>query len=405
MIQTIKNIFNSQFYAISLYARQAAGAIVLLLITRLLTVHEYGLLKSYEAIIIFCLMFANLGFSEYILVSAKNDIDEIKQKIVFFLHYALSIAILLGITGIFIPLESKLIFLLILISGFLDSTFFGLIFPYFQASKRFNVISWINIFYSVMTVLIAVVSFLFKVSLAKFLFMCVLLGFFNFLLCSFYAQMNYKTTIQNLKNIFSKVDVSIFSYMAVTLCWYLYNRLPSIFTSISVTKENAALYFAAFTIANIISVFITAQVQKIVPEMISADIDKIKQLIKNNLKLIIGVTVFVFLFFALCGKSLLGLLYGKEYYENAYPILLILILSNIFIGIAAIYGAYITASGNQNMKIRMQIEAIFITILVLAIFSKFGIYAATGAYFLSAVHIGIRYTLLTKKLIKKNFYN
>ena len=52
------------------------------------------------------------------------------------------------------------------------------------------------------------------------------------------------------------------------------------------------------------------------------------------------------------------------------------------------------------MKIRMQAEAIAFTVFSLLIFHKFGIYAATIAYFLSATHIGIRYVLTTKQLLR-----
>ena len=87
-----------------------------------------------------------------------------------------------------------------------------------------------------------------------------------------------------------------------------------------------------------------------------------------------GVNTLVFLFFVFCGKWLLFLLYGQEYYLKAYPLLLILTISNISIALAAIYGAYITASGNQHLKIRMQVEAIFIAIISLAILHKLVLY-------------------------------
>ena len=401
MLNKIINILKEQLYPISLYSRQIAGTIVLLFVTRLLSVHDYGLMRSYVAIVSFWLMFANLGFNEYILVSSKNVVREVQLKIGLFIINAILIATLIGIGGLLSPLESKLIFILVLLRTFLDGTFFGIMFPYYQASRRFNLISWINIFYSVMTIIIALISYLLHFSLAKFLFLGIILGLFNFIQCTFYAKINYCLVIRHLKDIFAKIDLSIFAYSGVTLCYYLYNKLPSVYSSLFVTKEDAALFFSAHAIASIIALLIAAQVSKIVPEMINATIDKVKKIINYNLKFILTINTVIFVFFIFFGKILLNLLYGKTYYMQAYPMLLILTFSNISIAIAAIYGAYITASGNQKMKIRMQIEAIFITIISLALFNKYGIYAATLAYFLSATHIGIRYVFVTRNLLKQ----
>ena len=399
MKDKLVKILKEQLYPISLYSRQIAGTVVLLLITRMLSVYDYGLFKSYGAIVGFWLMFANLGYQEYIVVSCQNVVKEVKLKIGLFIFNAIFITILIGIGGFLSPLEAKLIFLLVLIRSFLDGTFFAIMLPYYQATRKFNLISYINIFYSVMTIIIAVVSYLLHLSLAKFLILGIILGLFNFIQCSYYAKIDYLLVIKHLKQIIKKVDKSVFAYSGVTLCWYLYNQLPSVYASIYVSKEDAALYFSAFAISSIIGLLLAAQVQKIVPEFINTSIDKIKSVINYNLKFILIINGLIFGFFVIFGKWLLLFLYGKEYYMNAYPILLVLTFSNISIAIAAIYGAYITASGNQHIKIRMQIEAIIICIAILLLFHKFGIYSATLAYLLSATHIGIRYVLKTRKLL------
>ena len=400
MLNKLKEILKEQLYPISLYSRTISGTAVLLLITRMLSVYEFGIFKSYGAIIAFWLMFANPGYNEYILVSSQNIVRDVQLKIGLFIYNAIFIVFLIVIGGMLSPIEAKLIFILILIRTFFDGTFFGLMLPYYQASRKFNLISWINIFYSIMTILIAIISYLYHFSLVKFLILGILLGLFNFIQCSFYAKINYFLVIKHLKELLSKIDKSVFAYSGVSLCAYLYNQLPSVYSSIFIPKEEAALYFAAYTIANIIGLLLSAQVQKIVPEMIKSSVDKVKKIINYNLKFIISINSIVLIFFVVFGKHLLGLIYGKTYYMQAYPILLILTFANISIAIAAIYGAYITASGKQKIKIRMQVEAIIITIISLLIFFKLGIYAATIAYFLSATHIGIRYVFTTKKILK-----
>ena len=74
----IQKILKNNFYAISLYARQIAGTLVLFLIARYLTVYDYGLFSSYKNIATFILMFANMGFNEYILVSTKANVNNVR---------------------------------------------------------------------------------------------------------------------------------------------------------------------------------------------------------------------------------------------------------------------------------------------------------------------------------------
>ena len=195
------------------------------------------------------------------------------------------------------------------------------------------------------------------------------------------------------------IDKSIWAYICVTIAYFLYAQIPSLYVSTFLPKEEAALYFSAFTIAAVVGLLITAQVQKIMPDLINNSIENIKLILKNNLKIMLIITISVFLFMLLFGKFLLLALYGQNYYGNAYPILLILMLGNICVAEAAVYGAYITASGNQKKKIPIQLEATFFTIIGLAILHKFEIYGAALAFLFAAIYISYRYTTFTFKFL------
>ena len=93
MLGKVKNILNSQLYAISLYARQIAGTFILFVIAHYLSVYDYGLFSSYKNIAMFALLFANLGYSDYILVSSKANVKEVKLKISLFLFNAIVLSI------------------------------------------------------------------------------------------------------------------------------------------------------------------------------------------------------------------------------------------------------------------------------------------------------------------------
>ena len=380
----MKHFLKSQFYPLSLYARQIAGTIVILFLGRYLSVYEYGIFSSYKTLATFWLLFANIGYNEYILVSSQNIIREVRLKISLFIINAILVLLCIAIGSLFFHIESHFLFTLILLRTFFDSIFFAIALPYFQASKKFHIISCVNIFYSIAMILITLVSYKFNFSLTEFLTLNIGLGIFNFIQVSYYAKINYLLAFKYIKRLLNMLDKSIFAYIGVVLCSYLYMQIPSLYSSVFIKKEEAALYFSAFTIASIISLLIIAQVQKMVPEMIKASVDKIKLIIKSNMKFIICINLAIFIFFVFFGKFILKLLYNKEYYTNAYILLLILTLSNISIAIASIYGAYITASGNQHIKIKMQIEAILISIIILILLNKYGIYA-DDAWFRSSL--------------------
>ena len=189
--------------------------------------------------------------------------------------------------------------------------------------------------------------------------------------------------------------------MLVNICYILYVQTPSLFVSTYLDKEQAALFFSAFTIANIIMLLIGAQTQKAMPEFIDVKYADANKLIKKECLKVFICTFTIFLFFIIAGKFILKLLYSQDYYINAYLPLLILSMGNVCYGIGKIYVTFIMAKGQTNTIWKMQIEAIIICMVTLLLFHKFGIYAATLAYLLSATHIGFRYMLKTKQLLKE----
>lgn len=400
MLNKVKNIISNNLYPISLYARQIAGTLILFIIARYLSVYDFGLFSSYKNIATFCFMFANLDFSNYILVSSKANVKEVKLKISLFLLNAIFIGILIAIGSTFFNLDSHILFCLVVIRTFFDGTFFALILPYFQATKTFNTIAKINIVYAICISLIAIFSYIVKLSLYKFLLLNICLGLINFIQCSYFAKINYLLVLNHIKRFCQMVDKSIWAYIGVSIAYFLYAQIPSLYVSTFLTKEDAALYFSAFTIASVIGLLISAQVQKMMPDLINNSIENIKLILKKNLKIMLFITGGLFLFMLLFGKLILLLLYGQSYYGNAYPILLILMFGNICVAEAAVYGAYITASGNQKRKIPMQIEATAFTIIGLIILHKYGIYGAALSFLFAAIYISYRYTSFTLKMLK-----
>ena len=397
----ISKFITNNLYAFSLYTRQIAGTIVLFVIAHYLSVYDYGLFTSYKSIITFCFMLANMEYANYILVSSKVNIHEVKLKIALFLLNAIMIAFCIIFFSLFCKLDNHLLFTLIVIRTFFDSVFFALILPFFQAAKKFNTIAIINIIYSVCISIIAIISYIFKLSLIKFLLLNICLGFINFFQCSYYAKINYVLAINNIKRFVKMLDKSIFGYIGSTVSNYLYAETSSLYVATFFFILQAALYFSAGTIAMIVGLLSAAQTQKMLPELIKSDTKKTIEIIKKNLITVGGLLLIVLLFLLIFGKLVLKLLYGQDYYVNAYPILIMYFIANIFIANGAIFGVYLTAIDQQYIKIKMKVETTIITILGLIILHKYAIYGAVIALLISSIYVSARFTFVSLRFIRQ----
>ena len=401
----ISQFITNNLYAFSLYIRQIAGTVVLFVIAHYLSVYDYGLFTSYKSIITFCFMLANMEYANYILVSSQANVKEVKLKISLFLVNAILIGLLIAFISSFFKLESHLLFTLIIIRTFFDSVFFGLILPYFQATKTFNTIAKINIVYSFLIALIALISYIFKLSLIKFLLLNICLGVINFVQCSYFAKINYFLVVTYVKRFIKMLDKSILGYIGSTISDYLYAQTSSLYVATFLPKEQAALYFSANTIAMVVGLLSAAQTQKMLPELIKSDTKKTIEIIKKNLITVGGLLLIVLLFLLIFGKLVLKLLYGQDYYVNAYPILIMYFIANIFIANGAIFGVYLTAINQQYIKIKMKVETTIITILGLIILHKYAIYGAVIALLISSIYVSARFTFVSLRFIRQGEVN
>ena len=397
----IKALSKQYLYTISLYFRRIAGAFSVFFIARYLSVYDYGLYASYVNIANYLLLFANLGFNEYILVSSQNNVTKVRIKQAIFIIFGILLCIVFSLTSYFIKIENHTIFLLILYKTFFDGAFFALALPYFQAAKKFNQIAIINIFYSIGIIIIAISALILKLSLIKFLILCIILGLTNFIQCSLGTKINYISIIKKPIIILKMVDKNILPYSFVTLMMVTRDQLPSLSVSILMSKEQAALYFAAFNIASISSLFATAQLQQIMPTMIKATSTLLINIMKKSALIIFYINLGIIIFLAIFGKQILVLLYGKEFYANSYILLLLISAIMMISGVSGILGYFITARGFQKFKLKCQIEFIILSIISISIFFKYGIYALVCVFVLVQLYAIPRYGFFVYNKIKQ----
>ncbi|MBR6162437.1 hypothetical protein IKQ26_00900 [bacterium] len=402
MYNMVLNILKNNFYTISVYTRQMTGTLVILLIARYLSVYDFGLFSSYKSIAVFCLLFANLDYDFYILVSSKANRNEVRLKISLFLLNAFSIIFIIAVGSLFFKIESHILFILVLLRTFFDTTFFNLILPFFQATKKFDTISKINIIYGLTISCIAVFAYINKLSLMQFLILNICAGIINFIQCLYSSKINFLLALTKIKRFFQMLDKTIWSFVGSSLTSYVYTQITALYVAIFLSKEQAALFFAAFTISALTSLFAAARIQKMLPELINKKTNEQIQILKKNCIVMIIAFAFLLLVFGLFGKHLLKLIYLKDYYKNAYFVLIILTFANAIVGIGRIFGNYIAVIGKQAIKVRIKLETSVISVLGLLCLHKFGISGAAIVVAISSIFNTSRYILFSLKIIKIN---
>lgn len=395
------NVANKNIYTTSLYLRRVASAVIVFCLARYLTVETYGLYSSYANIAGILLLITNFGFNEYILVSSKSEVKQVRLKLSFFLLLANILVCLILICSNCVPLDNKRIFSLVIIRNFLDSTFFALILTYYQASHKFNIISTINIIYSISLILIVLFCYRYQLTLDIFLMMCIAIGLTNYLYSYLTAKLNFTMVIKHLKKYIKMIDKQLIYYGLVMVTVLLYYQLPSLYVSVFIDKTSAAIYFAAFNIFSILLLISSSQVQQIMPDMIKANNNEIKTLITKNILYISIINIAILIFFIFFGKWLLSLLYGKPEYQMSYQLLIIGAFGNLFMSAGGILACFMTAKGFQKKKFQYQIECLFVVASLIFLLRDLGITGAVCAYCLISIYVFIRYLIFTLIQIKR----
>lgn len=395
IITIITNLIKQNIYTFSLYFRRFAAAIVVFCLARYLLVSEYGLYSSYVNLSSMLLLFANFGFNEYILVSSKSNVKEVRLKLSFFLLLSNMIAFIILLISNCLPLIDKHIFSLVFLKCFLDGTFFALILTYYQSTKKFNTISIINCLYSIVLIFIIMFCYHYRLNLKNFLILSIIPGIINYIYSYITAKLSFTMVVKHLKAYFKMIDKQLLYYGLVMVTVFVYFQMPSLFVSTCLDKTSAGIYFAAFNIFSILLLISGAQVQQIMPDMIKAPANNIMKIVKENIISITAINVLLLIFFIFFGKWLLLLLYSKTEYLMSYPLLIIGAFGNIFMSAGGILACFMTAKGFQRKKLKYQLECLVIVTIIIYLLRSTGIYGATVAYCLISMYVFLRYLFFT----------
>lgn len=375
-----------------------------ILLARFLTKEDFGLLKTITAFVGLIGIFVNFGLSDFLLLEAsKNKIAELKRKTVG--NYLLLYAIFSPISLIsYLSVYSKGLFIMFLfyLKLFLD-WFSDVIRRIFQAKNEFKIVSFLIIVSSVLLFLPVVYLYISKNGLEEYV---ITLLFVSFVSCIIYIFVyKQKESIKNLTPLLKmdkKMLMSSFPFFMSGLMVYIYMQSDILMLSfmkgaveVSRYAVGTTLIFAAYLLPTVLYNYF---LPKLTVAFEKKKIDYFySQFMILTLVLTLPLTILLFVF----SEEILKFIYTYKYVDSKY-ILKILAIVFFFHSFCFVFGAVITASGNQSLRSKIQVLAAITNILLNVIFIP--LYGAEGAAFTTVVTeviIFMLYRNFSRKLIYK----
>ena len=183
---------------------------------------------------------------------------------------------------------------------------------------------------------------------------------------------------------------------------------PTVIASFILNPETLAQYQVAFSIANILLLISVSQLQERYSSFLSSQesiwvlANKIK---KTGFRIMI-INISVLIFFIIFGKYILLLIYNKEEYLAAFPLLITLLVSNVIFMVASVAATLMVVLKMQKEKSKYHLEFIFLSIFLGALMTYYyGSFGLTLSYAMLYSYSAIRYSLKFKAIINKQLNN
>lgn len=392
---TLSNIF-----------KRGANYIFIVVLARAISVYDFGIYSVYANIIGILILVTNFGFSEYLLVNSNNK--KLKHNnLNAFIFFSFSLFLMLFSGLLILNLENTTLAILILFKIFFDTTVYNILLSYFQVEKRLLEITRTNFFLATLLIS-ASLYFYFNKTGVYALFSTVLA--INTIIFSvlFYktkfTSISLKKALHFVKEKFSELKF----YGISTITVPIYMMSPTVIASFILNPETLAQYQVAFSIANILLLISVSQLQERYSSFLSSQesiwvlANKIK---KTGFRIMI-INISVLIFFILFGKYILLLIYNKEEYLAAFPLLITLLVSNVIFMVASVAATLMVVLKMQKEKSKYHLEFIFLSIFLGALMTYYyGSFGLTLSYALLYSYSAIRYSLKFKAIINKQLNN
>jgi len=374
------------FYLISNFLSKFIIGISGILLARFLTKEEFGLFKTISVFVSFIGIFINFGLNDYLLfeISRKRSLKLPKKiigsyLIMYILFFPLSIIF-------YFFLYSKALFLMIIFYfKLIVDWLIDLITKIFQSKNRFGIISILILLNSIFMFLPVLYIYIANGNLKSYVISLLMVSFLSLII--YIITYGYLENIWNLIPAFN-IDKNVLKgshpFFMSGLMAFIYMQSDILMLSfmtrlVEVSRYSVVttLIFAAYLLPVVLYNYFLPKLAGSFKEK-KEFIQTYNQFKKIIILLCLPVAIILFTF----SYEILHLIFTSKYVDSNY-ILKTLAVVFFFHSICFVFGAVITASGNQKLRSKIQIFAAVTNILLNIIFIP--LYGAEGAAFTTAL--------------------
>ena len=379
-----------------------------ILLARFLTKEDFGLFRTITTFVGLIGIFVNFGLSDFLLLEAsKNKITELKRKTVenYLLLYTIFFPI--SLVSYFCIYSKGLFVMFIFYLKLLLDWFSNTIMRIFQARNEFKIISFLIFVNAILLFLPVVYLYISKSGLEKYVIALLFASFIScFIYIFIYSQKESIKNLISLPRMDKKILMSSFPFFVSGLMAYVYMQSDILMLSFMKGTVEVGRYAVATTLIFAAYLLPTVLYNSFLPKLAAVFGERkelnyfYNQFLILTLVLTLPPAVLLFVF----SEEILKFIYTYKYVDSKY-ILKILAIVFLFHSLCFVFGAVITASGNQSLRSKTQILAAITNILLNVIFIP--LYGAEGAAFTTAMTEVIIFSLywyFSRKLTYEEIY-
>lgn len=387
--------FNTSWLYLTQGVRLFAGFFVGLWLARYMGPEQYGIYNYITSFSFIFISFGVMGVGETlvkkIVENAETQIETLNAGFLIRLIAGFLGFFLLLITLIFLPLESNIVRLILIISPVVITQAFDVIDQFYLAKVMVKESAKWRVTQIILSSLIKVYLILTNASVTAFIWM----GLFD---AAFYSSVVYIHYRRNFKDfIFLSPQISLVKQlfkdslplMVITLSTILFSKMDQLMLGSMLSQYDLGLYSSAIRIVEMMTIFLGLTIQSFFPAIISAKKSNQEQYLYRFVslsRLLLGGAVVMALGMSFFSKEIMGILYGEQY-QSAYQVLALLSFNAIFVGMSLISHRWYIAENLQKVMMMKIIALVgFNIILNLLLIPRYGI-------------MGVAYSSLTSHFI------
>ncbi|MFC0875922.1 oligosaccharide flippase family protein [Saccharicrinis sp. FJH2] len=398
---------NLKLSLLTLISRVISGSIIYIILARLMSVDDYGLLNFGATLAGLLTVFAEFGFS----LMAQRDIPQNRFRLDEYVGNVMIqkvgysfVVIILGIlySVFFYDSINSTIGVIFSLNAILTS-FNMYFFAIFRAKNKFKYESVISIIYSISSVLLLAVYYYFNLGILTIAYGLLIIRFLQLLILIivYFSQFPFVLKIDAAiqKYLFKNSFSFGLHYIIGTFYFTIDNQLIAYYCG----NEALAFYQAVFKFV-LILLYVTALIESVFLPYLSENIGRDKErflgLSKMINKQIISVSIILFLFFILFSKHLIVFLYGEKYLPS-FSIILPLSFILLLRGANVVYSILLTISDHQRKRaLIVFISFIFNVSLNFIIIPKFNFEGAAYVSLLTHILLLFMYVFTVHRVFK-----